>query len=109
MCLALEHDLLDLACTTATLDALSGSRFILGVGAGWNADELKNHRPEGGRDPSQVSITLFAWGGESERMLESYAALGVDRTVFAPPDFSLHSASATLKRLDELRKYIERH
>jgi alkanesulfonate monooxygenase SsuD/methylene tetrahydromethanopterin reductase-like flavin-dependent oxidoreductase (luciferase family) len=225
ICLVLEHDLLDLACTTATLAALSDSRFILGVGAGWNAEELANHRPElafpkrysalkervaalraawgysnasdydglfseldwgrqiasfagehdrftpswvfpkpeggripvalglagpvgvrhaasyadiwapvdvslfhagrlnvserikafrglveeNGRDPAQVPITLFAWGGESDRMLDSYRSLGVERTVFAPPDFSLHSSTATLKRLDELAQLIERH
>lgn len=222
ICLVLEHDLLDLACTTATLDTLSESRFILGVGAGWNADELKDHRPElqfskryaaleeriaalraawvytpssaytgpyseldwgkqiasfsgaydhfapswvfpkprggripvalglagpvgvrhaaryadmwapvdvslfhegrlnvaerikafrravedNGRDPADVPITLFAWGGESARLLDSYRALGVERTVFAPPDFSLHSADATLRRLDALAGYI---
>lgn len=42
----LEHDLLDLACTTATLDVLSDSRLILGFGVGWNAEELENHRPD---------------------------------------------------------------
>lgn len=222
ICLVLEHDLLDLACTTATLDALSGSRFILGAGAGWNTHELANHRPElafskryaaleervaalraawactpadaydgifaelewgkqissfsghsdrfspswvfpkprggripvalglagpigvrhaaryadmwapvdvslfhegklnvaeriksfrhaveqHGRDPDEVPITLFAWGGESDRMLDTYRSLGVERTVFAPPDFNLHSADATLRRLDALARYV---
>jgi probable F420-dependent oxidoreductase len=43
--LPLQHDLFDLAKTVATLDQFSAGRFLFGVGAGWNEEELANHRP----------------------------------------------------------------
>jgi probable F420-dependent oxidoreductase len=43
VCLIIEHDPLVLAKTVATIDRLSNGRFILGVGAGWNAEEMENH------------------------------------------------------------------
>ena len=44
--LPLEHDVFALAKTVATLDVLSKGRLLFGVGAGWNVEELADHRPD---------------------------------------------------------------
>ncbi len=41
--LVAQHDPIALAKTIATLDHLSDGRFTLGVGFGWNREELANH------------------------------------------------------------------
>lgn len=47
--LPVEHDPISLAKTIATLDHLSGGRVRLGVGFGWNTDELADHNVPPGR------------------------------------------------------------
>ena len=43
ICLIIEHDPLALAKTVATVDQISNGRFLFGVGAGWNREEMENH------------------------------------------------------------------
>lgn len=43
ICLLIEHQVLTLAKTVATLDHLSNGRVLLGLGAGWNREEMENH------------------------------------------------------------------
>ena len=43
VCLVTERDPIVLAKEVATLDLLSNGRFLFGIGAGWNAEEMENH------------------------------------------------------------------
>lgn len=43
ICLVIERDPIVLAKEAASLDVISNGRFIMGIGAGWNAEEMENH------------------------------------------------------------------
>src|SRR5664279_5758291 len=43
ICLVAQREPIVTAKAIATLDQLSGGRFVLGRGFGWNADEIANH------------------------------------------------------------------
>ncbi len=43
VCLVPEHHPISLAKRVATLDQISGGRFLFGVGTGWNTVEIANH------------------------------------------------------------------
>lgn len=43
ICLVIERDPILLAKEVASLDVISGGRVILGIGGGWNAEEMENH------------------------------------------------------------------
>ena len=43
ICLVIERDPITLAKEIASLDMISNGRFILGIGAGWNREEMENH------------------------------------------------------------------
>ncbi|MCW2991543.1 MAG: class F420-dependent oxidoreductase [Solirubrobacterales bacterium] len=47
ICLVVERDPITTAKEVASLDHISGGRFIFGVGLGWNREEMRNH----GTDP----------------------------------------------------------
>ncbi|MDC7338464.1 TIGR03619 family F420-dependent LLM class oxidoreductase [Streptomyces lydicus] len=66
--LVAQHDPVDLAKQVATLDFLSGGRFTLGVGYGWNVEEAADHgvewstRRELTRD--RVALMRALWADE---------------------------------------------
>ncbi|MDR7532408.1 MAG: LLM class F420-dependent oxidoreductase [Armatimonadota bacterium] len=43
ICLVVERDPIILAKEVASLDHLSGGRFLFGIGGGWNLEEMENH------------------------------------------------------------------
>ncbi|WP_322795192.1 LLM class F420-dependent oxidoreductase [Tepidiforma sp.] len=47
VCLVMQRDPITTAKEVASVDHLSGGRFLFGIGGGWNEDEMENH----GTDP----------------------------------------------------------
>jgi probable F420-dependent oxidoreductase len=43
ICLVIERDTITLAKEVASLDLISGGRFLFGIGGGWNLEEMENH------------------------------------------------------------------
>ncbi|CAM4203495.1 LLM class F420-dependent oxidoreductase [Kibdelosporangium persicum] len=52
--LLIQRDPITTAKEAATVDLISGGRFVFGVGAGWNLEEMRNH----GTDPSTRGALL---------------------------------------------------
>lgn len=64
VCLVTERDPIITAKAVASLDVLSGGRFLFGVGAGWNRQELANH----GVDPDRRMARLADHIGAMRRI-----------------------------------------
>src|SRR3979409_112198 len=63
--LLIQRDPIITAKEAASIDLISGGRFIFGVGAGWNIEELSNH----GTDPKTRGALL-------DERIEAIRALG---------------------------------
>lgn len=81
ICLVNQHHPINVAKQTASIDQLSGGRFLFGVGVGWNEDEMEHH----GVDPStrrrsareRILATKVLW-------TEEEAAFGGEYVSFSP-------------------------
>lgn len=81
----------------ATLDALSGGRFVLGVGTGWDRDEFDAvgvpFAERGKRTDESLATLRALWRGESDR------SLGMPpRTPDGPPVWIGGSSDAAFRR-----------
>jgi probable F420-dependent oxidoreductase len=72
VCLVMQRDPIQLAKEVATLDQISGGRVLLGVGGGWNREEMADH----GTDPSK------RWKILRERVLACKAIWTQDEAEF---------------------------
>jgi probable F420-dependent oxidoreductase len=82
VCLVTERDPIILAKEVASLDHLSGGRFLFGVGAGWNGEEMRNH----GVDPAR------RWTVAAERV----AAM---RAIWSQEEASYHGTYVNFSRI----------
>jgi probable F420-dependent oxidoreductase len=82
-----QRNVLELAKTSATLDALSGGRFVFGIGAGWFAEELEalGHRFEtrGRRTDEMIEVLRRCWTGRPQPF-EGEEIVVLEGLVFEP-------------------------
>src|SRR6202022_341974 len=45
ICLVIQRDTIQTAKLVASIDQVSGGRFLFGIGGGWNAEEIETHGP----------------------------------------------------------------
>lgn len=66
--LVAQHDPIVLAKQIATLDQLSGGRVVLGIGYGWNEDEMESHGVDPRKRRARVRESMLAmealWSNE---------------------------------------------
>ena len=69
ICLLIQRDTITTAKEVASVDFLSRGRFLLGIGAGWNQDEMENHgtdyKARYAKLREQVLAMKKIWTGET--------------------------------------------
>ncbi|MDV9178998.1 TIGR03619 family F420-dependent LLM class oxidoreductase, partial [Streptomyces sp. W16] len=85
VCLAAQRDPIVLAKEVASLDVVSGGRFLFGVGAGWHEEEMLNH----GVDPRTRVARLHEHLEAMRAIWRDYEASHHGRHVKFDPIWSL--------------------
>lgn len=87
-----EHDPITLAKTIASLDHLSGGRVTLGVGFGWNTDELADHGVPPARRRTMLREYLEAmralWSANEAEYSGEFVTFGASWSWPKPPQGS---------------------
>src|SRR5437867_3866537 len=103
ICLVIEHDPITLAKTIASLDLLSNGRFLFGIGAGWNAEEMENHGTVFKTRFRLLRERILAMKAE-RATLDAYANAGITRAILRLPS---EGRDAVLPLLDQYAKLIQ--
>ena len=105
--LLIQRDPIVTAKEAASVDLISGGRFVFGVGAGWNIEELRNH----GTDPKtrgalldeRIEAIKALWTNEPAeyhgRFVDFDAAYSRPKPVRQPPIYIGGNSDATVKRV----------
>src|SRR5882724_5637435 len=86
--LVIQRDTIQTAKLVATIDQVSGGRFIFGIGGGWNQEEIENHG------------TVFAT--RMQKMREQIEAM---KAIWTEPKPEYHGELETLTLLTRNRKF----
>ncbi len=73
VCLVAQRDSILTAKEVATIDVLSGGRFVFGVGYGWNAEEMKHHGVDPWRRGALTREKVLAMKALWEQEVASFA------------------------------------
>ena len=72
VCLVVQRDTIQTAKSAASLDQVSGGRFLFGIGGGWNQDEMEDHgtvyATRFKRMREQVEAMREIWTGRSRNI-----------------------------------------
>jgi probable F420-dependent oxidoreductase len=63
ICLVAQHHPISLAKTVASLDLVSGGRFLFGIGIGWNVEEMEHHGVAPSTRRARVRESVLAMKG----------------------------------------------
>jgi probable F420-dependent oxidoreductase len=71
ICLVIQRDTIQTAKLVASLDQISGGRFLFGIGGGWNQEEIENHgtvfRTRMQKMREQIEAMKAIWTEETPR------------------------------------------
>ncbi|MBH69648.1 MAG: LLM class F420-dependent oxidoreductase [Rhodospirillaceae bacterium] len=81
ICLVVQRDPIQLAKQVASLDQISNGRFLFGIGAGWNAEEMRDHGTGDFKDRfrlmnERVGAMRSIWSNEKAEYTGKYVNFG---------------------------------